>query len=81
MKGLKDVGGCVIRWTIFLQQFDFRVEYRPGKNHENADAMSRIEEAEAMVNHRDFEWQGGEGGVTGTWDVVERLTSVAVEAY
>ena len=27
---------------IFLQQFDFQVEYRHRKNHQNADAVSRI---------------------------------------
>ena len=26
---------------IFLQQFNFQFEYKPGKNHGNADAMSR----------------------------------------
>ena len=41
LKGLKDVGGCFTRWMIFLQQFDFEMEYRPRKNHANAHAMSR----------------------------------------
>ena len=34
---------------IFLQQFDVEVEYRPGKNHENADAMSRIPYTEQVI--------------------------------
>ena len=49
LKGLKDVGGRLTRWMIFLQQFDFEVEYRPGKNHENADAMSRIPSTEQVM--------------------------------
>ena len=42
LKGLKDVGGRLTRWIIFLQQFDFAMEHRPGKEHNNADALSRI---------------------------------------
>ena len=34
---------------IFLQQFDFQVKYRPGKNHENADAMSRKPSTEQVM--------------------------------
>ena len=52
LKGLNDVGGRLTRWMIFLQQFDFQVEYRPGKNHENADAMCRrltIEQVMAVI--------------------------------
>ena len=49
LKGLKDVGGRLTRWMIFLQQFDFQVEYRSGKNHENADALSRIPSTEHMM--------------------------------
>ena len=41
LKGLKDVGGRITRWMMFLQHFNFRFEYKPGKNHGNADAMSR----------------------------------------
>ena len=41
LKELKDVGGRLARWAIFLQQFDFTVEYKPGKDHRNADALSR----------------------------------------
>ena len=49
LKGLKDVGGRLARWMIFLQQFDFQVEYKPGKNHENADAMSRRPSTEQVL--------------------------------
>ena len=41
LKGLKDVGGRLTHWALFLQQFDFEVEHRPGREHGNADALSR----------------------------------------
>ena len=42
LKDLKDTGGRLARWILYLQQFDFLFEHRPGKNHGNADAMSRL---------------------------------------
>ena len=42
LKALKDTGGRLARWMMYLQQFDFQVEHRAGRNHGNADAMSRI---------------------------------------
>ena len=42
LKGLKDIGGRLSRWIIFLQQFDMEFVYKAGKTHQNADAMSRI---------------------------------------
>ena len=41
LRGLKDIGGRLSRWTIFLQQFHFEFVYKPGKTHGNADTMSR----------------------------------------
>jgi len=42
LKGMKEVGGRLIRWILFLQQFNFEFKYRPGKMLQNADTMSRI---------------------------------------
>ena len=33
--------GQMARWLEMLSQFNFRMEYRAGKNHSNADALSR----------------------------------------
>ena len=56
LKELKDVGGRLARWAIFLQQFDFTVEYKPGKDHRNADALSRRRsESDDQVNAVDQE--------------------------
>ena len=41
LKGIKDTGGCLTRWLLFLQQFNFTVEYKPGTSNTNADALSR----------------------------------------
>ena len=42
LKGVKDVGGRLTRWTLFLQQFNFQFEYRSGSALSNADTLSRI---------------------------------------
>ena len=41
LKGLKDTGGRFARWLLFLQQFNFTVEYKKGSRHANADTLSR----------------------------------------
>ena len=41
LKGLKDVGGHLARWLMYLQQFNFQVQYQSGRTHDNADALSR----------------------------------------
>ena len=42
LKGLKDFGGHLTRWMLFLQQFNFQFEYKQGVTHSNTDALSRI---------------------------------------
>ena len=49
LKGLKDVGECLVKWMIFLQQFNFQMEYRPGKNNSNAVVMSRRPSTDEVV--------------------------------
>ncbi len=38
---LKEPKGRIARWIEILSSFDFIIEYRPGKKHGNADALSR----------------------------------------
>ena len=40
---LKGNNARLTRWSLYLQQFDFVVRYRPGKAHANADSLSRVE--------------------------------------
>ena len=41
LQGFKEPEGQVARWLEQLQEFDFHLEHRPGKCHQNADALSR----------------------------------------
>ena len=42
IQGFKEPEGQVARWLEQLQEFDFSLEHRPGKCHQNADALSRF---------------------------------------
>ena len=37
---IKDLTGRLARWSLFIQQFDFEIKYRPGTANGNADALS-----------------------------------------
>ena len=40
----KDPEGQMARWISFLQSYDLEIQHRPGKRHQNADALSRCME-------------------------------------
>ncbi len=42
LKNFREPEGQLARWQETLADFDFDVLYRPGTQHVNADAMSRI---------------------------------------
>ena len=42
IQGFKEPEGQVAQWLEQLQEFDFSLEHRPGKCHQNADALSRF---------------------------------------
>lgn len=39
---LKELKGRIARWIEILSQFNFSIQYRPGKKHGNTDALSRM---------------------------------------
>ena len=43
LRGLKDTGGRLTRWLLYLQQFDITIRYRSGRSNTNADVMSRCQ--------------------------------------
>ena len=52
LKGVRDVGGRIARWVLFLQQFNYNVQYKPGARHGNADALSRMAAHEPLVEKK-----------------------------
>ena len=38
---IKEPTGRLMRWSIYLQQYDFKILHRAGRIHQNADALSR----------------------------------------
>ena len=41
LQSFKEPQGQVARWLETLAPFDYKIEHRPGKRHQNADALSR----------------------------------------
>lgn len=44
LKDHKSPEGRLARWGLKLQEYDMEIVNRPGKTHQNADALSRIDE-------------------------------------
>ena len=38
---LRDPTERLAKWDLTFQGYDFAIQYRPGKDHGNADALSR----------------------------------------
>ena len=41
LMNVKDATGRLARWSLLLQQYNFEIVHRPGKEHSNADSLSR----------------------------------------
>lgn len=39
---VKDTNQKLYRWSLLLQEYDYEIIHRSGKDHTNADALSRI---------------------------------------
>ena len=42
LRSARQLTGKLYRWQVILEQFDFEVLYKPGTNHQNTDALSRM---------------------------------------
>lgn len=38
---VKDPGSRLVRWRLILEEYDYKIEYKPGKTNQNADCLSR----------------------------------------
>ena len=41
LRNIKNPQGRLARWILFLENYDFEIEYKPGKSNRPADALSR----------------------------------------
>lgn len=54
MKQCRYLNERITRWLLFIQQFDYAIEYIPGKENRKADLMSRFPQDKAdnnLTNH------------------------------
>jgi hypothetical protein len=51
--GSNDLSGRLVRWSLYLQQFDLTMLHRPGKANGNADALSRLPSAPPTADDLD----------------------------
>ncbi len=49
----KHLSRRMVRWIEYLQQFNFKIEYRPGKENVVADALSRLYSTQLLVIQED----------------------------
>ena len=64
---LKEPRGKIARWIEVLSQYDFEIQYRPGKNQSHCDALSRCENPRACVPNAGYD------GATEMWPMQEML--------
>jgi hypothetical protein len=65
---LKEPSSRLVRWRLKLEEFNYNIVYKKGKQNTNADALSRIE-IHALENDDDrFSTIGNEGDISETID-------------
>lgn len=65
---IKDPIGRIARWSVRLQQYDFEVIHRPGKNHIVPDTLSRsVTKVDCVQNHQTTLDDTGWGNTSDKW--------------
>ena len=76
LRSLKDVGGLLSRWIMYLQQFNFQVEYRAGKDHTNADALSCLPPSDGVMSVMEYHLGDAAVDVMSAQQADEQLSSI-----
>ena len=50
LKSARALSAKQLRWTLFLNDYDFVITYRPGKENAKADALSRINDFDDKIS-------------------------------
>lgn len=53
LMNFREPGGQLARWLEQLQEFDFEMCHRPGRKHQNADALSQLPCSQCARNSHD----------------------------
>lgn len=61
LQNLKDLKGRLARWAVRMQQFDFVIKHRKGKDHVVPDMLSRMLPKVDLINGDDF------GNISDPW--------------
>ena len=80
LKALKDLGGRLNRWTMFLQKFDFAFRYRPGRVNGNADALSKLPSPQVLAASISTCWSLAELGDIREAQLQDPLVSTTITA-
>ena len=82
LRSMKEPTGMLARWLQVLAEFQFTILHRPGKRHQNADALSRVHHAEPLGPDEQVDdvpgllvsaIEGDEGGDEGFHIVIQEL--------